>query len=133
MSASCRITKERCFECKNGAAPIAIMAVGAFYRWWKRGWKYGRVEVRTGCMPRCIKESHLPVSKFKVTFFRKRFDRHSWCILCMFDLLIHQMPEDERNLVINPIQGFIQSGYAKPGINQQSPLIADQQIHTGIR
>ena len=27
---SCRITKERCFECKNGAAPIALMAVGAF-------------------------------------------------------------------------------------------------------
>ena len=32
----------------NGAraALIAIMAVGAFFRWWKIGWKYGRVEVQ---------------------------------------------------------------------------------------
>ena len=30
-SMSCRITKERCFECKNGTALIAIMAVGAFF------------------------------------------------------------------------------------------------------
>lgn len=45
---SCRITKERCFECRNGAALIAITAVGAFPDWWKTGWKYGRVEVRIG-------------------------------------------------------------------------------------
>ena len=45
---SCRITKERCFECRNGAALIAITAVGAFPDWWKTGWKYGRVEGRIG-------------------------------------------------------------------------------------
>ena len=33
---------------RERAALIAIMAVSVFFRWWKIGWKYGRVEVQIG-------------------------------------------------------------------------------------
>lgn len=45
---SCRITKERCFECRNGAALIAITAVGAFSVYGIMGRKGDKAEAQIG-------------------------------------------------------------------------------------